>query len=176
MIIPPRGVDDLGQEASASTTFLRYVLHLQYRGHDSAHGPIEITREELSHINIGDASRFLLFPHDAKRWRSSAVTGARRAPFISTMDTGQQCVIRLHQEGKGGRQLSRPAGSLPRTVLSATNAAENPTALLARREMQSWRLLQLEPSATHPGSVQCSGTYRRERCSPASNTLSTGTA
>lgn len=32
-------------------------------------------------------------------------------------------------------------------MLSATNAAESPTALLARREMQSWRLLQLEPSS-----------------------------
>jgi predicted ATPase len=32
-------------------------------------------------------------------------------------------------------------------VLSSTNAAESPTALLAKREMQSWRLLQLEPTA-----------------------------
>jgi predicted ATPase len=32
-------------------------------------------------------------------------------------------------------------------VLSVANAAESPTALLARREMQSWRLLQLEPSS-----------------------------
>ena len=40
------------------------------------------------------------------------------------------------------------AANLPRTALSsARNAAETPTALLARREMQSWRLLQLEPSA-----------------------------
>jgi predicted ATPase len=36
---------------------------------------------------------------------------------------------------------------LPRTVLSTTNADENPTALMAKREMQSWRLLQLEPAA-----------------------------
>jgi len=39
------------------------------------------------------------------------------------------------------------ATNLPRTALSVSNAAESPTALLARREMQSWRLLQLEPSA-----------------------------
>jgi len=39
------------------------------------------------------------------------------------------------------------AFTLPRTVLSSTNAVESPTALLARREMRSWRLLQLEPSA-----------------------------
>ena len=37
--------------------------------------------------------------------------------------------------------------NLPRTVLSIANAAESPTALVARREMESWQMLQLEPSA-----------------------------
>jgi len=46
-----------------------------------------------------------------------------------------------------GKPLSRSAKNLLRTVLSVANAAERPTVLLARREMQSWRLLQLEPSA-----------------------------
>jgi len=39
------------------------------------------------------------------------------------------------------------ATNLPRTAISATNAAETPTATLARREMQAWKLLQLEPSS-----------------------------
>jgi predicted ATPase len=39
------------------------------------------------------------------------------------------------------------AEALPRTLLSTANAFESPTALLVRREMQSWRLLQLEPSS-----------------------------
>ena len=37
--------------------------------------------------------------------------------------------------------------NLPRTVLSIANAAESPTVLVARREMESWQMLQLEPSA-----------------------------
>jgi predicted ATPase len=53
----------------------------------------------------------------------------------------------MHQDGSGGRPTSRLASTLPRTVLSTAYAAESPTALLARREMQSWRLLQLEPTA-----------------------------
>ena len=62
----------------------------------------------------------------------------------------------MHQDSGGGKtekwrrgsSPSFPAAGLPRTVLSsATNAAETPTALLVRREMQSWRLLQLVPSA-----------------------------
>ena len=46
-----------------------------------------------------------------------------------------------------GVRCGGPAANLPRTVLSAANAAESPTAVVARREMESWRMLQLEPSA-----------------------------
>lgn len=57
-------------------------------------------------------------------------------------------MIKLHQNGGNSvRPLPRSAVNLPRTVLSVSNAAESPTALLARLEMRSWRMLQLEPSA-----------------------------
>ncbi|MCP4701193.1 MAG: ATP-binding protein, partial [Gammaproteobacteria bacterium] len=46
---------------------------------------------------------------------------------------------------RGGSVRSLQAATLPRTVVS--NASESPTALLARQEMRSWRLLQLEPAA-----------------------------
>jgi predicted ATPase len=36
---------------------------------------------------------------------------------------------------------------MPRTILSTVNAIESPTALIVRREMQSWMFLQLEPSS-----------------------------
>ena len=76
------------------------------------------------------------------------VTGSRRAPyFISTEREGGNRVVTLHQDGGGARHWSVPAQSLPRTVLSAANAAESPTALAARREMQSWQLMRLEPSS-----------------------------
>jgi predicted ATPase len=145
MIVPETGHDDLGQAAQASITFLRYSLALKYRAGDArtSRGSLEIVREELVHITLGDAKKHLRFPHSAE-WRKSAIKGARRGgPFISTQDGG----VMLHQDRSGGRPLSRSASTLPRTVLSAANAAESPTALLARREMQSWRLLQLEPSS-----------------------------
>jgi predicted ATPase len=149
MIVPREGVDDLGQQAKASTTFLQYALTLAYRRGDTAPlGRLEIIKEELRYIKQRDASKQLLFPH-RPAWRNSAILGARRAPFyISTEGQGVTRIIKLHQDGgSSGRPLPRSAANLPRTVLSATNAAESPTALLARREMQSWRLLQLEPSS-----------------------------
>jgi predicted ATPase len=149
MIIPSEGTDDLGQRAEASITFLRYTLVLAYRSEafPQTAGPLEILKEELTHIKIRDASKHLLFPYKAARWRKSAVQGRRSSPFISTEGDGANRVIKLHQDGGSGRPLPRQAANLPRTVLSVTNAAESPTALLARREMQSWRLLQLEPSS-----------------------------
>lgn len=149
MIVPSEGVDDLGQPAKASITFLRYSVNLAYRSDESLRslGSLEILKEELVRINLGDAKKNLLFDHKPE-WRKSAVKkpGRRGGAFISTETQDKNRVIKLHQDGKSGKALSRLAANLPRTVLSVTNATESPTALLARREMQSWRLLQLEPS------------------------------
>ncbi len=147
MVVPERGEDDLGQEAKASMTFLRYKLALSYRPDD---GGLEIQDEELVHINKTEANRNILFPYSAG-WLDSAVLGKRSAPFISTVKDGSGSgVIYLHQdrgEKGSGKPAPRRASLLPRTVVQAANAAENRTAVIARREMQSWRLLQLEPSA-----------------------------
>lgn len=152
MIVPPYGIDDLGQKAKATATFLRYTIKLAYRSDDNFQslGRLELIKEELAYIKRGDTNRHLLFLHKGTTaWRNTAVVGKRHTPyFISTEGEGQNCVIKLHQDGgSSGRPLSRSAANLPRTVLSATNAAESPTASLARKEMRSWRLLQLEPSS-----------------------------
>jgi len=148
MIVPPSGIDDLGERAEASITFLRYQLTLGYR----ADGPLpnlgglEILHEELAHINVGDAAKNLRFPHKVA-WRRSVVRGRRVGEFISTGEKEGKRIVKLHQDGTQGRPREYLAATLPRTVLSSANAIESPTTLIARRELQSWRLLQLEPSA-----------------------------
>ena len=59
MIVPREAQDDLGQKAEASITFLRYSLTLAYRKDDSrlSLGALEIIKEELVHINLGDAKQ-----------------------------------------------------------------------------------------------------------------------
>lgn len=150
MIIPSEGFDDLGQHAEASITFLRYLLVLAYQTNGStegSRGPLEVVKEELIHLNLGEANKRLLFPHKMN-WRKSVVKGRRASAFISTEYEDKHRLIKLHQDGGNkGRAKKLLAVNLPRTVLSSVNAAESPTALLAKREMQSWRLLQLEPSA-----------------------------
>ena len=147
MIVPPAGVDDLGQGANATVTFLRYAVTLAYRKDNENRplGALELVTEHLSHIRLGEVRKHLLFRHGAA-WRTTAVKkGKRFAAFISTDPEG---VIRIHQDqGTGGKPRLLRASDLPRTALSAANATESPTATLARREMQSWRILQLEPSS-----------------------------
>lgn len=150
MIIPASAVDELGQTAKASITFLTYSLTLAYRHDDNLRGlgSLEIKSEKLEHINRGEANVRLQFPLKASTWRRSALIGRRTSPFISTKEEDGIYSIKLHQDGgSSGKPLSLLAKKLPRTVLSATNAAESPTALIARQEMRSWQLLQLEPTA-----------------------------
>jgi len=149
MVVPKSGYDDLGQPAEAAITFLRYALVLRYRPDEGqrAVGGLEILKEELTHIKRGDASKHLPFAPSGA-WRKSVITGVRGTPFISTeSDRSGNTVIKIHQDGKAGRARMLSATNLPRTAISATSAAETPTATLARREMQSWKLLQLEPSS-----------------------------
>lgn len=164
MIVPFTGRDDLGQSAQATITSLRYSLILAY---DERSGSLELLKEELVHINKGDASKNLLFPH-SRAWRKSVVQGSGRrgSPFISTETKEGKRIIKRHQDGRSGRTLELLAADMPRTVLSTVNAAEGPTALLARREMQSWRSLQLEPSAlrqpnkfSDPTKLRADGSY-----------------
>lgn len=151
MIVPADGLDDLGQVATASVTFLRYALELAYDEDATTRelGPLRIVREELRHHKKRDAHRHLLFDLSAAAWRDQVVgSKSRAAPFISTETEGSKKVIKLHQDGGSrGKPVPRLAESLPRTVLSSVNAAESPTALLAKLEMQSWRMLHLEPAA-----------------------------
>lgn len=156
MIVPEKVVDDLGMTAAATVRFLRYTLELRYSqnpaGEASPRGPIEIVREELVPIAMKDADKLLVFPRNKTSWRDSTLRVAepkfRRASFISTETTDEGRVIKLHGDGgsRGRPVTSNPATQF-RTTLSIVNTAENPTVLCAKREMESWRLLQLEPAA-----------------------------
>jgi predicted ATPase len=170
MIIPSEGTDDLGQEANATTTFVRYKLALRLTsGGNRSNLPIEIASEELTHIRAGEFKNALGFRAD-KKWIETAIHGRRSAPYyISTSpDDG---MISVHQDngpgkGKGGKTRRLATNRLPRTVLSSANAIENPTATLVRQEMRSWKLLQLEPSAlrrpdnfTAPTTMDAKGSH-----------------
>ena len=162
MLIPRTGEDELGQPAEATFNFLRYSLELGLNTEENGRGSIQLLREKLEPIRKGDAAKHLLFDHTYK-WRNALIKGRRTVPFISTTkNEAGELLVNFHQDGgSGGKPQPFPARNLPRTILStARYASEHPTAILVRREMQSWRRLQLEPSALRNPSELDQFSYR----------------
>ncbi len=166
MIIPLKGVDDLGQEAEASITTVRYELILNYRKGDgfANQGLLEINKEELMPIRLTEGRRIMHFvtlsdlplaeqrerQKEEKLWQDSVIKGRRpnSVPFISAEGDGANKIINFHQDGgSSGKPFKLKATQLQRTVLSTANALEKPTALIVKNEMRSWQMLQLEPGA-----------------------------
>lgn len=149
MLVSQKATDDLGQEAEASITSLRYTLELKMNNEYNEGQPIQIIKEELKPITITDAKKSIFFSKTVE-WLNSTITGRRaKIPFIST--EGEK--IKLHQDGNKGRTTDFTAYTMPRTLLS-TVTAESPTAFLARQEMRNWTMLQFEPSALRqPNSI-----------------------
>lgn len=150
MIVPQNVTDDFGRSAIASSTFLRYELEIGREIIDkkNSSGSIYLISEQLFHIIKGDAPSKINFPLNVGKFRDQVILNNRRSVgFISTYEDRDVTAIRMHQEGKGGNPQSFPIINLHKTVVSNTNSNTWPTILAARREMQSWRFLSLEPTA-----------------------------
>ena len=139
MVAPPRVEDDFGQTATPSTTLLTYTIRLQYQPQSDR---LLVEHENLTHAKLEDYRKFVGFD-SSRDFKTSVALGVRRGgPLIST--TGDR--IRLHGDG-GSRGRPAPVGRSPLTVVGGTNTYDYPTVLAAKREMASWRILHLEPSA-----------------------------
>ena len=157
MIVPEEGIDDYGQKAVAAATFLRYSLSLEYKSSQKiASDRIEVIDEALERIPKKDAKSEILYPNKDD-WFNSVVKGSSTVQnylYTETSDNIRKVFLRQDRGGdtgnrphKSGNPSQVPTSNLPRTVLSSINSSERPTVLMAKREMESWRQLRLEPSA-----------------------------
>ena len=150
MIVDGAVVDDFGRPGDASSTFLRYEVAFRHEPPSPSAGPLGglvLEREELRHIPSGDAADRLRFTHSKRQFRTSVIFNKRRGSgYISTRPDK---TIVIHQDGgsSGRARPAAPAERAPRTIVGTENTAATPTILAARREMQRWRILALEPSA-----------------------------
>ena len=174
MIVAGDVKDDFGREARASSSFLRYEIEFRYEPPSPTGGllgGLALEREELRPIMTGRAHEHLRFPHSKSKFRDSVVYNGRRASagFISThIEPGtEQAAIVVHQDG-GSRGLGRPspAQGATRTIIGTESTVTTPTILAAKREMQSWRVLALDPAAmrrpdryTQPPGIGANGAH-----------------
>ncbi|ALK29349.1 AAA family ATPase [Burkholderia plantarii] len=143
-------IDDFNRRGEPHATHLRYRLVLEYLLDErSGSERIGLCEESLTYIPKSEF-RKSLFPHSLWFWES-VKGGVKTSPFISTTIEPHDgsTTINIHQDSGNsrGRPESIPASGMERSALSSVNTIDRPTALAARREMQSWALLQLEPSA-----------------------------
>lgn len=144
-IVPEEVVDDFGRTTKPSATFLTYKIELKYIDALDTFEKIELVSEELTYIPRSHGRKKVGFK-TTKEFAQSAFKGERRAPYITTEKDESDSIIKISQDGNQGRPSQIPAKHSPRTVLGSANTDERPTILAARREMQSWMLLQLEPA------------------------------
>ena len=156
MLVEHDVTDDFGRPGKASSTFLRYEIEIAKKAASSDEAirsvfDMELRSESLHHITQGDANKSLRFPHSKSAFRDGAVRNRRRAKagYISTEKSKDGLTeIIIHQDGGSrGPGQRAPARLAPRTIVGTTSTIATPTILAARREMQRWRLLSLEPSA-----------------------------
>lgn len=154
MIVDKEVKDDFGRPAEATSTFLRYEVEIGYSPPSPDRGllgNLTLVDEKLDYITQGDAHKHLHFEHSAQDFRRTIVRNRRRSTsgFISSKRREDGTTeIHVHQDGgsRGPAQKALAQGA-PRTIVATSNTSSTPTILAARREMQSWRLLALEPSA-----------------------------
>jgi len=147
-LVSKQVTDDFGQETNASATHLKYRVEIELNQSEGrlASEKIRLAHESLTYIPKQESRKRLAFPHSSDFW-NSVIGPGRRSDFISTEEKNGQTIIRLKQDGGDtGRALDIAARRSSRTVLSTINTADKPTALAAKREMQSWKFLQLEPA------------------------------
>src|SRR5690606_18688101 len=89
LIMPPVVVDDFGQEAEPSSTYLRYQVELAYVPPQPDApvqiGSIRLLREDLNYITQTEARTRIAWPHSASGFRNIVVQNRRKGTgYIST--------------------------------------------------------------------------------------------
>ncbi len=145
ILVGNKVTDDFGRDAKPKVTFLRYKLGLKYTPQTSSTPEgIELVHESLGFIPKGNAKEELGFSV-TKEFFDSAYVGSSKTDFIYTEESSR--IVKIRQDQTSGNSMSIPISKADRTILSNINTIDRPTALAARREMQSWTLLQLESSS-----------------------------
>ena len=147
--------DSFGVRAEAAISTLEYEVAFRLQKDDGIE-KLVLAFERLDHITLSEARQRRGFPA-RKEFLDSCITGRHKGSFISTDEKdAPEPMIRVHQEGHGGRRLAAPRSQL--TVIAGMASSDYPTVLAVNKELQSWRSLLLEPSAMRAPSL-----YQDER-------------
>lgn len=156
MLLDRRVSDDFQQSADVTHTRLRYELHIERR---------EDTRGILRPFVLHEAIRPLRSTRDAYFASASSTFRERRLRYegetrkiLETVGEADRRLFKLTSRRAAGKPQGRPqelpAVRASSSVLSSvTTANEFPLLFAVRREIESWRFLQLDPAALRQPTV-----------------------
>lgn len=153
MIVEASVQDELGRTAKASSTFLRYEIEVGYQaiGQPSGFFQLPLLSETLTSIAVDEVAARLKFPHSAPQFRAGTIIdkGVWPRPYISlkAYEDGLSYILVDQETDAQKKAEAVPTGYVGATIVGTSNTSATPTILAARREMQKWRFLALEPSA-----------------------------
>lgn len=147
VLLGPSVTDAFGDTVEVNHSRLRYELTIELRstGTGGSRRPY-VVREAAYRIRQPEETSFR---KNVPQWRQLATysSGGRELLETEEDDHGRP-VFSIRQQGVQGRKRKLPATAATATVLSSlTTATDFPLLYALKRELQSWRLLHLDPSA-----------------------------
>jgi predicted ATPase len=168
MIIPQETINIRGQNIQnikATNNFVSYSLVLGYKKNDNSRSleTLEILKEELSEISEDNLNQYLLFKYKDKnlinfQFDNECFTYKAYNNFTPNAKIiFVKPILDVYEVDEHGEEIGLSEKTIGRPIDLNTTAlydfsdlflsSAEPTLYLARKEMISWQLLQLEPSA-----------------------------
>ncbi|OLZ58686.1 AAA family ATPase [Amycolatopsis keratiniphila] len=137
LTLEPFVVDSFDERADIQHTRVRYELHIELTPNDDYASPVV----------VHEAAYPIEATTDRVSGQSAGVSyGDLTEPYLTTVIRHGDRTFALHRAGESIRYLR--AGSAQSSVLSSiTSARDFPYLFAIRRELESWRFLQLDPAA-----------------------------
>jgi predicted ATPase len=154
VLLEPRVADQFGSSVEVTHTRFRYEITLTEReDRDGLLRPY-VTSESATPILARDDD---WAKAASKTFKNVHLRYKRTASLLETTGPGSShAIFRIAQDARQGRKRELPANAAEATVLSSiTAASEFPLLYALRRELESWRFLQLDPAALRqPSTLQ----------------------
>ena len=146
MLVDRTVFDAWGAKETLKYTRLRYELKLHRFTNAIGMQDVEVSFEKLETIKHEQDHWLKILPKEtADFWRPKVITGRRQTPYIDTSNyNGIQTTV-VSQDGSQGKKRLFPLNHASRTVLSSFDSVDFKHILAAKKEMMSWRFLQLNP-------------------------------
>lgn len=146
MLVDRTVFDAWGAKETLKYTRLRYELKLHRFTNAIGMQDVEVSFEKLETIKHEQDHWLKILPKEtADFWRPKVITGRRQTPYIDTSNyNGVQTTV-VSQDGSQGKKRLFPLNHASRTVLSSFDSVDFKHILAAKKEMMSWRFLQLNP-------------------------------